>query len=117
MHEAGFGTRKSVLKNVHAIAMSMNGYTIEKRIGRPSAVTPEIAQEILVRIADGQSLAITRDKSMPSERSIYIAHFTSDRANTESKRLREWFRLCRATGSRIHNRLSGKPRLTTELQR
>jgi hypothetical protein len=50
-------------------------------------------------------------------RSIYIAHFTGDRANTESKRLREWLRLCRAIGSRIHNRLSGKPRLTTELQR
>jgi septal ring factor EnvC (AmiA/AmiB activator) len=35
-----------------------------------------------------------------------IAHFTDDRANTESKGLREWLRLCRATGSRIHNRLS-----------
>jgi len=36
-----------------------------------SALLPEIAQEILVRIADGQSLAgITGYKSMPSERSI-----------------------------------------------
>ena len=51
------------------------------------------------------------------ERTIHRhRHFTGDRAKTESQRLREWFRLCRAKGSRIHNRLSGKPLLTTELE-
>lgn len=39
--------------------------------GRPSSYTDEIAAEICERIADGQSLvAICRDESMPSERTV-----------------------------------------------
>ena len=80
--------------------------------GRATRAAPLIVPEIPAYALDDTRRLLV----VPSERSIYIAHFTGDRANTELKGLRERLRLCRATGSRIHNRLSGKPRLTTESQ-
>jgi hypothetical protein len=52
---------------------SLTGAAAQTQVGRPSSLTPEVADEILGRIAEGESLAaITRDdEHLPSYRSVY----------------------------------------------
>lgn len=45
----------------------------QKKMGRPTKYSPELAAEILTRIAEGESLhRITKEAGMPSHSSVYL---------------------------------------------